>query len=297
MTASRLLLGVLVASLGIQFPGRETPPGGAEDCGPIGDTCPIVCGDILIVPSACTYVLDDALSLEHVYVLSGGTLKLGGGALLIISDTLHIRGAFLFDADAGETTPILRASPEVNDALDIYGPVTVKGSAGGIIDSVLSGFVRLQSGASITAHTGALTIATPLQSEGTIDACGGNILISGDLENNGVVKATRSTILLTADVENNGTIFAAGDSNGDDIVFLGSINYLSSGLFQVTAPNSEMVLGMSSCATISAGADFNVRAGCMRFQQSLTTNGGYKQTGGKIMADAGVTFSATGAFR
>ena len=228
--------------------------------GAAGDPpCPDIVGDNLTVPNNCTYLISGQEDYATVMVKAGGTLLLGSGAELEISETLdvHAQGVFRFAASGGGgPQPILRAS----DSLEISGLIqtTSGGDRGGAITADASAFVILTTGAEITSEFG--------------------------------------PIVITADFVNDGTVTANGGTAGFDITFTGAIASGSTGLFQVTAANSDMIFNHSAALTITGGADFNVEAGLMKFEESVETDGGYRQIGGKIRAAAGETFKATGAY-
>ena len=146
--------------------------------------------------------------------------------------------------------------------------------------------------ATMIANGGTITFSGAVTNDGTILANGGTITASGAVTNDGTIIANGGTITLNGDVENDGTVTASGG----DITFSGTVNAGSGGKFHVTAAASDMTFNMSGSATITSGADFNLSAGRLYFQQTLTTDGGYQQTGGTTEVAAGATFTATGAY-
>lgn len=266
--------------------------------------------DVTVLNGDQIIVANETASIDTVTVENGATLTLesvGGGSpttgILVVEESVTVgstSGVFRFN-ESTDATPILRANDGSSaNPVTLDGTFTVPGSKGAIFEASDTNEFHLQSG-SITSSSGAVIISAPFENDGTINASVGNILISAALDNDGTVQATGAAIAFSADVDNAGTITAAGSADGDDVTFLASsstINASSTGLFQVTAANSEMIFNMSSSASITgSGADFYVSAGLMHFKQSLSTaNGGFKQAGGKVMADAGISFSASAAY-
>ena len=228
--------------------------------GAAGDPpCPDIVGDNLCVPNNCTYTISGSESYDTVTVKAGGTLLLVGGAELEIGTALTINGSglFQFNDQTEGTIPILRAASNLVISGDI---VTVSGAnEGGKIEMDASQSVRLSSG---------------------------------------TISSQYGPIVVTADFENDGTMTANGGAAGYDITFTGAIASGSTGLFQVTATNSDMIFNHSSAVCLddggspAAGADFVVSAGIMQFKQDLSTIGDLTFTGGKIIADASMTYTA-----
>ncbi len=188
-------------------------------------------------------------------------LNMQDGGVLKIEDGLTISGSGVFRFnDQGEgTPPILRATGN----LEIRGNIQTTSGAdeGGVIDTDTSNdSVRLVSG-EISCQYGPVEIRA-------------------------------------ADFENDGTVTANGTSAGYDITFTSTcvINNASVGLWQVTHANSDMIFDHddSTVPSLIGDSDFNVSAGRMYFMESLTTAGGYQQTGGKCEAAAAASFMASG---
>ncbi|MCP4249359.1 MAG: hypothetical protein GY778_20135, partial [bacterium] len=169
--------------------------------------------------------------------------------------------------------------------------------------------------AAVTADGGSLLINGAVTNDGSVTATSGDIAITGSLTNNaaGAMTAAGGHLTTYAAVSNNGTItanggnvtFSSGDvansgtitaTGGTDVTFSGTISKWSTGLFQVTAAGSDMTLNQTNTPNLTGDGDFSVEAGRMWFKQSLTTAGGYRQTGGKTEVAAGKTFTATGAY-
>jgi len=214
---------------------------------------------ILVVPSGCTYNVNGLESYSHVDVRAGGTLNLLGGSLLEVSHELRVAdgGTFRFYADDGETRPILRTTL----ALNIFGHIQIVDPEDG--DGGAGAEIARTSTTILKFNPGSL-----------VDTEGGNLLISADFENDGVIEA--------------------GD--GWDVSITGQISPNSSGQFMAAAANSDMTFNHTTAVVITGNADFEVTAGSMAFNQSVETNGGFKQTGGAITVAAGKTFKATGAY-
>ncbi|MEE8169971.1 MAG: hypothetical protein V3T70_05430 [Phycisphaerae bacterium] len=223
-----------------------------------GADCPIFSGSDLIVPNNCTYVISGSEAYQNVKVKAGGTLELAAGAILRVTNSVcvHPRGAFKFTATSG-TQPTLRATEQ---GVTLDGLLEVTGSVGGALDRAGNlETVQLLSGGEIRCTGGPLTISLPF--------------------------------------ENDGTVTANGAADGDDIIFnLSVISNGSTGTFQVTTANSELTFLHSGTPSLTGDADFDVAAGVMLFKSTLTTAGGFRQTGGSLKVDANKTFTATGDF-
>ncbi len=229
-----------------------------------GSPCAIDTGTVLIVPADCTHVISDTQSYNLVFVANRGVLELAAGAVLEIRNTLFIEplGVFCFNADDGESPPILRAA----GALEITGPVTVgdpaddDGGAGGVIAS----------------ETGGTWIV---------------------LKTDGLIAAGLGPLDIIADIENNGTIRASGSDPARRTRISGAIWPQSSGRFEVTGhENAKIIFDPGSRATITGGAHFDVRAGTLEFNDTIETLGGVRMLSGKIVVAPGCLFSASGPF-
>ena len=95
-----------------------------------GQDCAIIVGGDLIIPDGCTYTINGTESYEDVYVLSGGILNLGSGAVLVVDETLYVHadGAFRFNASCG-AVPKVRANGYYYP-VSLEGAFTVTGPAG-----------------------------------------------------------------------------------------------------------------------------------------------------------------------
>ena len=225
--------------------------------------CTIEVSAVLIVPTNCRHSIGSSQFYTDVIVQDKGQLDLLAGAVLSIRDTLIIDsgGTFRFNdqTDSAINQPRLRATL----FLLVIGNITTVSGAdqGGIIDASASGnHVHLVRG-SISSQFGPVLIACPF--------------------------------------ENDGIVTANGIADGFDIIFTGQIRNGSTGTFEVTHANSEMIFNhdvSSGSPSLSGDADFNVEAGLMHFQKSLATAGGFRQTGGRVRVSAGRFFSATGQY-
>lgn len=198
---------------------------------------------------------------------------------------------------------VLISAPIEND-----GAITATSGTIAIIGAVTSG-----STGTFSANGGDMALCGAVDNDGTITATSGDIAITGSLDHDGSMTAAGGDITLWAAVDSDGTItanggdvtFSSGDldnggtitaTGGTDVTFSGTISDWSVGLFQVTAADSDMIFSHTNTPSITGDADFNVEAGRMYFGQSLTTAGGYRQTGGVVEVAAGRTFTATGAY-
>ncbi len=204
---------------------------------------------------------------DTTIVVNGGSLTFGGA---VTNDGTVI-------VNSGSTT---FSSSAANDGTMIANGATITFSS------------SVTNDATIIANGGTITFSGAVTNDGTIIANGGTITFSGAVTNDGTIIANGGTITFTGDVENDGTVTASGG----DITFSGTVNAGSGGKFHVTRAASDMTFNMSGSATITSGADFNLSAGRLWFQQTLTTDGGYQQTGGTTEVAAGKTFTATGAY-
>ena len=177
---------------------------------------------------------------------------------------------------------------EINTALTISGSGVFKfnqASGGGAVQPILRA-------------TSDLVISGTILTVDTKDL-GGKIEMDANQSvqlSSGTISSEFGPIVVEADFENDSTVTANGGTDGYDITFTRAILAGSAGLFQVTDEDSEMIFNLNGAATITSGADFNVEDGLMHFKEDVTTDGGYRQIGGKIQADSGDTFTATGAY-
>ena len=218
------------------------------------DNATILTGVTVTVDKFATLGVAEAATLT---VDASGILTMEHDGQLELGTALTITGTFQFDDQTEGTIPILRAASNLVISGDI---VTVSGAnEGGKIEMDASQSVRLSSG---------------------------------------TISSQYGPIVVTADFENDGTMTANGGAAGYDITFTGAIASGSTGLFQVTATNSDMIFNHSSAVCLddggspAAGADFVVSAGIMQFKQDLSTIGDLTFTGGKIIADASMTYTA-----
>ncbi len=91
-------------------------------------------------------------------------------------------------------------------------------------------------------------------------------------------------------VENDARLYVSGGTLNIE----NEIEAASGGWFKVSS--GTMDFNHITARTITSGADFYVAGGTMRFREDITTDGGFKQTGGTVTVDAGEAFTATGAF-
>ncbi len=259
-----------------------------------------------VAPSHVVHV-DATVSVNNLSVNDAsapsnpGTLEMRASGIMKVETSVDVEndlsrpGVFRFAAGSG-TAPILRASAS-SAAVSVDGPFTVTGSQGASFDQEDSSRFHTQAGFTLTSGSGAVTISAPIENDGTITATNSSITISGDVlsGSTGTFRANGANMTFSGDVENDGTIDARG---GSDLTFNSTslINAGSSGLFSAGSSSTDMIFNHASAVTITSGADFLITAGRMYFQQDLETDGGFKQTGGTIEADAGEVFKATGAY-
>jgi hypothetical protein len=290
---SRRVLWALAGSLLLCLAGSAAVRG--HPC----PDCPEISNEILTVPSGCTYTISGPESYTAVVVESGGTLSMESAAqstgILVVQEYIHVdAGAtFRFNASSGIQPKVTATGNYYPVTLD--GSFTVTGSLGGAFDRISSSTFHLLSGGSITSDSGPVIISADIENDGKITATSGNILISGAVldGSTGAFSANGGNMFFTADVNNDGTITATG---GSDVLFSGTISNWSTGLFQVTAAGSDMTFDQTNTPNLTGDGDFNIEAGRMGFKESLTTAGGYRQTGGQTKVAAGKTFTATGAY-
>ena len=245
------------------------------------------------------------LTNETTIVVNGGSLTFGGsttnnGTITIYWGSLTFGGLTTNNG----TIIAIGGSVAISAAMDNSETLVLAGSTvtiSGCIDNneivVISGGTVTISGdidnnGVITISGGTVTINGDIDNSGTITIFGGGPTISGDVDSSGTITACGGTITFSGDLENDGRVTASGG----DITFSGTINAGSTGLFEVTAAASDMVFDLASSANLTGDGDFNIEAGRMWFKESLTTAGGYRQTGGKTEVAAGKTFTATGAY-
>ena len=285
-------------------------------------------GDAVIQPGHTVY-LDSTdnvanVTVEDVAQGSPGVLEVRACGILVVTggidveDDLAVAGILQLKEDTGDA-PIIRAGSQSTVTLD--GSFTVTGLSGCTFDNLEGGSFHLLSGSTLATSGGPLTISAPIENDGSITTGGNNLVtisgtvksgstgtftaasghmtVSGNLEDpTATFSATGSTSTMTfsGNVDMDGII----EANGGDVTFnsLCLINNDSIGTFRVTNANSTMRFDHSdtTAPSLTGDADFQVTAGTMRWSSDLTTAGGYQQTGGTIRADAGVTFTANGAY-
>jgi len=224
------------------------------------DDCPVVCGDTLVVPYGCTYIITDTESYDQVHVCENATLDLGDGARLEVRDLVVVDpgGALRVNAGDAETRPQLVT---IGD-LDISGHLSVAGTKGGRI-AVRPGY----SNPTVT-----------LNDDGLITSNSGPVIIDAPLGNNGIIRAN-------------------GASTASAITFTAAPLANSCGRFEVAENEAaRMVFASGSGVSITGGAHFDVRTGRLEFYASVETNGGLRMLRGKIIVAATKTFKKTGAF-
>jgi hypothetical protein len=234
--------------------------------------CPEISGGTLTVPHGCTYTINDTESYTAVVVQNGGTLNMESTAhstgILIVRDSITVNGTFNFN-ESTYAQPIVQAA---GPGVDLEGTFGGSGTYGGLFKQTSYYYFEIVGSADVLFSFSPIRITCPIRCVGST----ATFTLSGDVENDGTIRAT----------------------NGGDVTFdsNSTINAACSGLFEVTHANSIMLFDMSSSAAITSGADFNVSAGRMQYSQTLSTTGGYRQTGGTCQADAGKSFTATGAY-
>jgi hypothetical protein len=99
-----------------------------------------------------------------------------------------------------------------------------------------------------------------------------------------------STAQISAPFEVDGTLEADGANvTFSDVVSAGE------GLFRVINEASTVLFASGSSGSLT-DADFKITDGTLQFSVNITTTGGYQQTGGTCVVDAGATFTASGAY-
>lgn len=223
-----------------------------------GDDVIISWGDTVTLQAATSEV-NSVTIRDSILWSSNGELQLKSGAVLKVRGSIDVKDSLIFCGRI-DGTDATGATPIIR-ACNNGTPVTV----------TLDGPFDLSTG----------PIGITFDSEGRGD---GFRLLPG-----GTIKSI-STVTIAAPFENDGLVWA----ESGDLKFTCTIGAGSSGLFKATW--GTMVFDLTCAACITSGADFRVGAGVMRFKADVSTNGGYKQTGGAAVVEAGVTFSATGPY-
>ena len=296
----------------------------AESGGGGGNGVPALDDDVTIQNGHEIIVDDLTASVDTVTIDSGGTLSLvsvGGGTpttgILRVQVSVTNNGTFRFN-EATDAAPILRADGAATLLTGTYNTVA---ASGGVFDNTAGSDFRLPSGSTIGSVGGVLTISSNIENDGSITTASGSaITISGNVLSGSTGTFTASTAAMTISGDlvdptatfsattNNVTMTFSGDvdmdgiieANGGNVTFDTNsvINNDSIGTFRVTHSNSTMRFqhSDSTAPSLTGDSDFQLTAGTMRWSSTLTTAGGYQQTGGTLQADAGETFTANGAY-
>lgn len=250
--------------------------------------------DMVCVASATTVSVND-LVVNDSASNNAGILEIETGSRLEVDSSVDVEntaaypGVFRF-AGAGNAGELRSTAIGVT----LSGPFTVTGPAGGEFgSSAASNTFTLQADGIITSDSGAVTISAVMRNDGIIDATTNLITITAAHTNalDAILRATGGAMTVTGTLENDGIALV----NGANMTFSGQLDTGSTGMFRV-ASNHTMTFTDGSEVTGDIAAHFNVQNGTMVFSGSHSTTGGYKQTGGKVQADAGETFEAEGAY-
>ena len=277
LTLAIALAAIFVSAVTAEALERRSTTGGRwQDTGTwVGGTVPVDGDDVIIEEGHIVTVEYGTAEVNTIVIRDStaeddtpGELHLKSGATLAVrvsidvEDTQAVPGVF-DSIDTTTTTPIVQASrisSAVTDTLD--GPY----------------FCGAALGINYTGENS--DDAFQLLSGGTMTSTGGKTTMSADFENDGLITAN-------------------GTANNYDIEFDGSCALATgcAGKFEVTTANAEMIFTLSGNVAISAAdCDFNISAGRMQFSRVVSTTGGYQQTGGTCLVDAGDSFTATGAY-